>query len=270
MKFFNMTRVYMSPETGGDAPASGGDVPATEPVVAPVVTEPAKVEPKVEPKVEATDDTKVELTEKPVDKSKLGKVTTLVESAGLTMKEVAEYAKANDGKVDLDTLTSLTEKHGEAIAELIADQIKDIHSERVKEANDRDKSVYDQVQEAFKDITEQSGEESWKELSTWAKTNVSNDHRTEINKLLAQGGLAAKLAVQELTTAFKESQGSQDTQDADLLEADTPAPSGGGNITKQDYNMELDKLLAAGHQYGKSSEIKRLDDRRMKSMARGY
>ena len=272
MKFLNMTRVYMSPETGGEAPASTDTPVAEVEVEATPVVEPVKEVTPVEP-------TDTKLPEKEVDKSKLGQVTGLIEQSGLTMKEVAEYAKANNGDVDLDTMVALKEKHGDAIASLIADQIKDIHTTRTNEANARDRAVYDQVKEAFADITsdpEQTGESMWSELATWTKEetdgkpNVSTEHRNEINTMLAQGGLAAKLAVQELTSAFKESLGSQDFQEAELLEADQAAQAtGGGTITKQDYTMELRKLEAAGHVYGQSSEIKKLDARRMKSIQRG-
>ena len=279
MKFYNMARVYMSPETG-DVPAGGGgdvvtpsaDTPTESPAEAPAgeitpTETPEVVAPVVEPTGEDTT-----LPEKEVDKSKLSQVTGLVEQAGLTMTEVAEYAKANDGAIDLDTMVALKEKHGDAVATLIADQIKGIHAERTSEANARDKAVYDQVEEAFKDTADegQTGEESWKELATWSKENVSNEHRAEINTLLAQGGLAAKLAVQELTNAFKEAHNVREFQDAELLEADTPAGVNGGNITKQDYVMEMRKLELAGHQYGTSAEMKKLDARRMKSINSGY
>jgi hypothetical protein len=276
MKFLNMHRMYMSPEVG--ASTGGGESPqvdATTEAETPAEPTPA-VEPVDTPKdtpKESPKETKEEPKEAPKDKSddsKLNRVTSLIEDAGLDMKEVAEYAKANEGKVDLDTLVALKEKHGEAIADIIAEQIKSIHAERTSEAAKRDQDVYDQVAESFKDTTDQSGEETWKELAGWAKENVSKEHRAEINKLLTQGGLATKLAVQELAAAFKESQGKQEYQNADLMEADSTGKSSGGDITKQDYNMELNKLLKAGHQYGSSSEINKLDARRLKSIQRGY
>jgi len=223
-------------------------------------------------------ETDTKLPEKEVEKSNLGQVTGLVEKAGLNMKEVAEYAKAHDGQVDLETLVALKEKHGDAVASLIADQIKGIHTEQSKAATARDTAVYDQVQEAFKDITsdpEQTGESMWKELAEWTKAetegkpNVSNEHRTEINKLLAQGGLAAKLAVQELTTAFKESLGTQEFQEAELIDGDKTVTTTDKSLSKSEYNTELNKLTKAGHQYGESREIAALDARRMKSIQRG-
>lgn len=277
MKFFNMARKYMSPETGGEGQGGGG-TPTPEAEAPKPEAESPKPEaeaPKPEVKPEET-----QLPEKTEDKSKLGQVTSLVEASGLDMKEVAEYAKANDGAIDLDTMVKLKEKHGEAIASLIADQIKGIHAERTAAAQARDNEVFDQVKEMLGGLSSdpnQTGESMWQELAGWAKEetdgkpNVSNEHRKEINAMLAQGGLAAKLAVQELASAFKESIGTEEFQEADLLEADsTPASGAGGNISKSDYNRELNKLLDAGHVYGQSAEITKLDNRRAKSIARGY
>ena len=268
MLFRNRARVYMSPEEGV-TPTGGAPEPIVEQTPVPTPETPAPAEVPVE----------APTPEKEVDKSKLGQVTSLVEASGLTMKEVAEYAKANDGSIDLDTMVALKEKHGDAVAALIADQIKGIHTEKSSAATARDQAVYDQVEEAFKDTADegQTGQESWKELAEWTKAetdgqpNISQEHRSEINDMLSRGGLAAKLAVQELTNAFKDAHGKSEFQDAELLEADKVVQSTvGGNITKQDYAIEMRKLESAGHVYGTSSEMKKLDARRMKSINAGY
>lgn len=279
MIFNRFNRKYMSPEDGGEASGGGGEATPVEQDVKPNVVTPEQTpdeKPQEKPEEKSKEPTPTQddaLPEKEVDKSKVSKVTGLIEKAGLNMKEVAEYAKANDGQVDLDTMVALKEKHGDEIASLIADQIKGIHREQTEAATKRDNEVYDQVKDALKDITsdpEQSGESMWKELSTWAKDNVSNEHRTEINKLLAQGGLAAKLAVQELTTVFKESLGNKEFQDAELLSGDELVSPNNQNISKHEYNMELNRLTQAGHRYGESREMAALDARRMKSIQRGF
>lgn len=273
MIFHRMMKKYMSPEQGGEGQGGGG-APVAEPQAVPVETPtevPVEKPSETPTQTPAPKEESTEAVSTPTEEttSKLAQVSGLVEQAGLTMKEVAEYAKANDGAVDLATMVALKEKHGEAVATLIADQVKAIHKERTEAAKAKDQAVYDQVAEAFKDTTTQSGEETWKELAGWAKDNVSAEHRTEINKLLAQGGLAAKLAVQELTTAFKEANASRETQEADLLEADAVATPNGKDISKHEYNMELDRLLKSGHQYGSSREIAQLDARRTASIRKG-
>lgn len=277
MIIHRMMKTYMSPESGDEGKGGGGDeqpiqpeVPVDKPTEIPV-EKPNETPTQTQSEETTTPEEQAETAQTPTEEihSKVAQVSGLVEQAGLTMKEVAEYAKANDGAVDLDTMLALKEKHGEAVAQLIADQIKAIHKERTEAAKAKDQAVYDQVAEAFKDITEQSGEESWKELAGWAKDNVSVEHRTEINKLLAQGGLATKLAVQELTIAFKEANLNKQSQEADLLEADALATPTGKDISKHEYNMELDALLKKGHQYGTSREIAQLDARRTASIRKG-
>jgi len=201
--------------------------------------------------------------------SKLNKLTTLFEDAGVSMIDVAKIAKENNGNIDTATLAKLVDKHGEAVATLLSDQVTNLYNSKVKEAESRDNAVYDQVKEAFEGVTEQSGAETWKELSTWAQTNISVENQTDLNKLLAQGGLAAKLAVQELVTAFKESQGTSEYQDAKLLTPDNLGRDTGALISKFEYNTKLNELLSKGHVYGESQEIARLDAQRQRSIARG-
>ena len=84
----------------------------------------------------------------------------------------------------------------------------------------------------------------------------------------AQGGIAAKLAVQELISVFKASP--EFSQAADLEVADSLSQDYKGKpLDKAGYNSELRKLIAAGHSYESSPEIKALNKRRMQSRNRG-
>ena len=261
---FNHLKPTLLEEAPSGEEAGGGEAPVVEtPNEAPVV--PA-VELPNEESQEVTPKTEDDIPEKTEPKSKLSQVTELVEKAGLDIVDLAKYAKENDGEVSLEDLVKLKETHGDAIASLLVDQIKGIHDTNKAAATKKDQEVYDQVAEAFKDVTEQSGEETWKELATWSKENVSDSHRAELNNLLAMGGLATKLAVQELTSAFKESQGTQEFQEVDLMEADRLSGSNIQPISKSDYNRELNALLDKGHVYGESSEIAKLDARRSKTL----
>ena len=276
MLYRNMFRKYMTQANDGSEGGGGGDQPAATPEADKPSEEPQEQgdpapqgDPKPEQDPKPKDDNK-DLPSVEDTKSELGKVTSLIEDAGLNMKEVAELVKANDGKIDLDTMLALKEKHGDAVASLIADQLDSIYQSRKAEAVARDKEIFDLMEDTFKDMTEQSGEETWKELSAWAKDNVPVETRKELNAMLSQGGLAAKLAAQELATAFRETSGAKEYQDADLLDGDSTPPVGGGFISKQEYTMELNKLLAEGHVYGQSQKIAQLDQRRAKSLANGY
>lgn len=261
--------------------AEGAVNPTAAPVQAehtPTKVEPveAVVEPTVTPELTETPNEDTSATQEPTTpetpepegtKTNLEQVRDLVQDAGLDVKEVATILNENKGDLTVDVLLKLKEKYGDSVASLIKDQLKATYNTQVEATKAKDKEVFDQVKEAFKDITEQSGEETWKELSTWAKTNVSNDNRKELNALLKQGGLAAKLAVQELTTAFKEA--GTDTQDAELIEADNVSDGTVGTLDKASYDRELRALLDAGHDYDSSVEVQKLNNRRMKAINRG-
>lgn len=202
------------------------------------------------------------------NKEKISKLQGLVKDAGLIPADIAREITDNDGEVSPETLKALVEKHGEAVGTLIAEKLTTLHQENVNAAKQRDESVFNQVAEAFKGVTEQTGEESWKELSGWAKDNIPNEQRKEINELLGKGGLQAQLAVAYVIDQFKNS---DDFQQPAVLETgdDTPKDFSSGAIDKQTYITELNKLLDAGHDYNTSQEIRKLEARRLKGVQRG-
>lgn len=202
-------------------------------------------------------------------KTDLQKVEGLVVDAGLNVEDVVNIVKENGGDLDVETLAKLAEKYGDSVASLIRDKVKAEYESQMAQVAKKDQEVYSQVEEAFKGVTEQSGEETWKELAGWAKENVSNDHRVEINQMLAQGGLQAKLAVQEMVSAFKESQGTQTTQEAELITGDSVSTEVSGVIDRDTYNRELRKLLDSGHNYETSREVKALQNKRLKAVRLG-
>lgn len=202
-----------------------------------------------------------------INKDTLTQVQGFLESAGLVPSEIAKEFTGK-GELSIESMAKLVEKHGESVAGLIVGQLKGLHEKSMAQAKERDSQVFTQVEEAFKGITEQGGEETWQELATWAKTNVPNEARSELNGMLAKGGLQAKLAVDYLISTFKSSESF--SQPAELLGADKVSASfGSGPLSKTEYQKELDVLLAKGHDYNTSPEIRKLDQRRMKGMSIG-
>lgn len=195
-------------------------------------------------------------------------VEEIVKQAGLDSAEVARAVTSNDGEVTPAIMKALVEKHGEAVANIVANQLKQFHTSNKAEANKRDQAIFNVVADEFKGVTDQSGEDSWKELSGWAKENVPNDERKEINKLLQQGGLAAQYAVRDLVARFKSSDNF--TVDAQLLDGDNTSKEYGVTpLSKADYQREFRALEAKGHVYGQSRELAELDKRRTLGMKRG-
>ena len=238
------------------------------------------VSPVVEDVVEDAEEVKAELDENeaPPEPTKYAsfdaagatKVQPFLEQAGLVPSEVATAVTQAGGEVSLEIMAKLVEKHGEGVAGLIKDQLSALHVSHVAAGKKADTKVFDQVQEAFKGVTEQSGADTFKELATWAKTNLPKADRVEINGLLAQGGKAAELAIASLVDSFKASNSFME-QPAELVSAD-----GYGNaqsaqpLDKAGYSRELRKLMDQGHNYETSPEIASLNSRRAKSIKRGY
>lgn len=202
-----------------------------------------------------------------INKDTLTQVQGFLESAGLVPSDIAKEFTSK-GELSIESMTKLVEKHGESVAGLIVGQLKGLHEKSMAQAQERDAQVFTQVEEAFKGVTEQTGEETWKELATWAKANVPNEARAELNGMLSKGGLQAKLAVDYLISTFKSSE--EYSQPAELLGADKVSASfGSGPLSKLDYQRELDVLLTKGHDYNTSPEIRKLDQRRTKGIALG-
>ena len=238
---------------GGQPPVAAPA--ATPPVAAPAVAPVAPVEAKIVPQLNYTD---------PAAKQ----VGGMLSEAGVDPIKARDAITANNGKCTPEIYAALELKHGAGMASILAGQMSQLHDAGVSKGNAADAAVYAQVEAAFKGVTEQSGKETFAELSTWAKDNIPVEQRKELNAAIAQGGFVAQLAVQELTNAYQES--GDYSQEMVGIEGDNvPAAPKGGDLTRQEYNMELDALLDKGHVYGQSKEIQTLDARRTRSAQRG-
>lgn len=239
-------------------------VPNEQPT--PVVAPQEPVTPVVTPPAEPVKQEPVK--QEPVSSKSKERLSAFVEEAGLVPSEVAEEVRENDGKITPDIYKALVSKHGEGVAALIADQITSTYSKNKEVASQTDAAIYKQVEESFKGVTEQSGAESWKELAGWAKTAIPSEERGEINKLLSQGGMATKLAVESLIQRFNNREA--EPQEAELLDGDGLLDTFGGKpLDKASYDRELRELLSKGHDYDTSPEVQKLNARRLKSIKRG-
>ena len=236
----------------GAAPVAPVVDPVTAPVVAPVV------DPVVAPVPTVTYKSSAAL-----------QLAEMVTAAGMNPSEVLKVVQGNEGKATPEIYAALSAKHGEGMAALLTGQMTQLHETNVSASTAADKAIFSQVEKAFEGVTKQTGEETFKELSTWAKTNLDEAKVSEMNALIKQGGMGAKLAIQELTNAFTQS--GDYVQPAQLMEGDnTPNSDGkGGDLTRQEHNEEVRKLIAKGHQHSTSREIAALGRRRSKSMSRG-
>jgi hypothetical protein len=237
------------------APVVEPVVPVVAPVVEPVV-------PVVEPVVAPVVDTVVPVE---VAEERHEQLSNFVTDAGFDISDVDTYLDEH-GVLPQEVLDALTEKHGEAVANIIASQTEQMMDAQRVEAQAQDKKMFDHLQETFKDITEQSGEDTWNELKTWAQTNMP-EQKQEVNAMLAAGGLSTKLALDHMISQFR---GADDFgQPADLLAGDNFADDMKvAPLSKEAYNTQLNALLSKGHRY-ESPEVARLQRQRMKAMQRG-
>jgi len=242
-------------EQGGQPPTVVGAPPVVAPVVAPVAPEAVPVVAPV-PVVTYKSSAAQQLAE-------------MVTAAGMNPSEVLKAVQGNEGKATPEIYAALSAKHGEGMAALLTGQMTQLHETNVTASTAADKEIFSQVEKAFEGITKQTGEQTFKELATWAKTNLDETKVSEMNALIKQGGMGAKLAIQELTNAFTQS--GDFVQPAQLMEGDnTPNTDGkGGDLTRHEHNEEVRKLINKGHQHGTSREIAALGRRRTKSMSRG-
>ncbi len=272
---------YMEEAAGGEDVSGGGSpAPEQQPNADwqndPRLDEngnPKQEQPEEQPKPESKDTPQAEEPE--VDSSAIfdtpvvQQVESLLNEAGLNPQDVTKAIMSNNGKLTPALMKQLAEKHGNAVASIVADQLGTFHKASVEKATKRDQDVYNQVQEAFKDVTDQSGDKTWQELSGWAKENIPNDERKEINKLLQQGGIAARYAINDLVSRFKSSDSF--VQAAELVNGDNFSNDNSGltPLSKAEYTQKFRELESKGHVYGQSKELDKLDRQRMAGLSRG-
>lgn len=213
-------------------------------------------------KGEDNKDTKVDF-----DTSAAKQVEGLLKEAGLNPQDVARSINAEGGQITPAIYKAIAEKHGEGVAELVKGQLSNFHNQAKQIQETQQNAVFDSVKEHFKDVTQQSGADTWKELQGWAKDNIPSKERNELNKLLEQGGVATELAIDRIVSKFKSSK--DFVQPAQLETGGGYAQSKVDVINRTQYVQELNKLLEAGHDYNTSPEIARLNSRREASRKRG-
>lgn len=231
-------------------------------------------EPVVEPKTETVNEPiiepKVETPTKPVtepvaEKTSASDTTDLVKQAGID-PEVMSKQMAEHGELTPAQMKALVEEHGETVANLIVDSVTKIQTEAKARVEATNNTIFSEVEQGF-GLEKGQGKEAFAELSAWTRENAEPEELAALNAMLNAGGFQAKLAIQTLANAYKQSDAY--TQEADLTSGDAAGSVKGDPISASEYSAELDKLLEAGHAY-ESQKVKDLKKRRAASRARGY
>lgn len=228
---------------GNPIVVEGGKGPEGTP---PAKQEPAKVEPtKVEPKPFVVD----------TNLSAVEQTSAVLTEAGLDASKVLEA-----GKLSLADTIALQAKFGDAVVNSIAGELTTAATAAETLQKETDERLYGMCTDALQGDGEQTGEQLFGEVSAWAKDALSETELKEANALLAQGGLAAQLVMQDLLSVYS---GTDAAQPAVALEAPNPAnnKASGGGLSRSEYGVELNKALDAGHGY-ESPTVKKLQARR--------
>lgn len=171
------------------------------------------------------------------------------------------------GKLSLADTIALREKFGDAVVASIQSELATAQDTAAKVQQETDERLYGMCADAFAGISDQTGEEVFNDISAWAKDNLEVAELDEANKLLAMGGMAAQLVMQDLLSVY---QGTDQAQPKLDLESVTPATNkaDGSAMSRSEYSAALDKALAEGHSY-ESPTVKKLQARRNAGAAQG-
>lgn len=191
-----------------------------------------------------------------------GFLTTAKVSVDQVEQEIAVLGKVSDG-----TRKALVDKHGEATANLVLNQIDGLAAESKKQAAALQQLQLDTVAEAFKGVTEQSPQESWNELVGWARTNIDKDTRAQLNAMLKQGSFQAKQAIDYMINELRTKTGTD--QQGTFLGGEAAGGSDTSDlITASEYSRQLE-VLVQKHGYN-SPQVQALGAKREASRKRGY
>lgn len=198
-----------------------------------------------------------------------GQLNQFFVSAGITSAQVEQEFQAF-GKLTDGTRKALVDKHGEATANLVANQYTTTYQQKQAADQQNVTAVHNLMLAEFKDVLSptDTGESVWAELDGWARTNIPVAEREQLNEQLDKGGLAAELAIKHLVTKFKSMNGME--QSAAVLDGNnlSSVAASGQDLTITQYNDEMAKLQSKGIGYD-SPQAEALKQRRQVSRNRG-
>ena len=184
-----------------------------------------------------------------------------VPDANNIIKEVQET-----GELSIAAQAALVETLGEAMASLVVSQL-DTHVQAQKETATKENSRL--MEYAAKRFGEEDIEGTWAGIQAFAKSPESGIPEADLkamNAMLQAGGLQAEMVIDRIAKAYENS--ADFTQEADLLQGDSPSTSGFAPLSKQDY---VTAKREAVQKYGDGSrQVTELENRRSLSIKRGY
>lgn len=205
---------------------------------------------------------------KPVDLSNENQqVADMVVEAGLDAKELRTAITENGGVLPLVAMKALVEKHGEAVAGLMASKLNGMYTNEQAAIADANTSLYAKFETEFEGIAEGTGKEAFDSAAAWARENMPKEDRAGLQELLRSPNKYVRdLGLNKLATAYKGAD--TYTQDATLELGDTTVTTNVTSLSKQAYQIELNALMGKGYSY-ESPEVRQLQNRRTAAMKKG-
>lgn len=204
-------------------------------------------------------------TPEPVDENQ--QVAEMVAEAGLTPAELRASMEANGGKVPLNAIKSLADKHGEIVAKAVVERLGDMYTAGEAKAEAATKALYKDFEGQFEGAQEGSGKDHFENAKKWAQENMSKEDRLGLTELLQSNNkLVRDLGIQQLATQYQNADAY--TQAADLVQGDHLETTQVNVISKAVYQDKLAELMNKGLSYD-SVEVKALKNQREAAIKRG-
>lgn len=195
-----------------------------------------------------------------------------IDAAGITRSQV-EQELSQTGSISEATRRALVAKHGEGVTNLITNNINTMYESTKTQSQNVLNERFSYVQEAFKDMTQQTGEQTFQELVGWwndtdpttGQPRMDKATKSVYNKMLKAGGAEAKLALDNLIKGFRENNGAQQQQ-AFSVEGNNNSGVGGSStlLSATDYANQYDAIVRK--EGANSPKLRQLDMQRTRSM----
>lgn len=237
-----------TPADPADKDGDSEDVPATLDL-----TEPA-ADPKPEVTVEETGYAEIDA------------VGNILAEKGVEEAQVILEEFLETGEVSLANKAKMIEALGEGVASMVLKQLDDTANALVNEAQKSTSESLDYANTLFNGADPKT---TWKQIQDYVKTpeaGFSAEDRAQMNLMLEQGGLAAKLVFDKIHQVYTADKNV--SVQGRLLEGDAASNAATFEpISRMAYSQEMGKAVST---YGEDSpQVRELNRRRQLTMANG-
>lgn len=194
-------------------------------------------------------------------------------SAGINADQVKSEVIANGGQVSPQTYQTLVAKHGEATANLLANNIQALHQQATQANQTVVQARYDFMEKSGVGVAGQSGEQTFNELVQWLQqpdpqgnARLTKQDMKDLNKMLSAGGKQQQLAMEHMVAVYQKEAGQTQPMGVGAIFGNNQ--SGGsttGYIDALSYSTEYDKIYRT--EGANSPKLAALDNRRSQSIA---